>query len=171
MSALNELTHLIVDVDGTLTDGSIYYDDHGNEVKKFNTRDGAGFLTARAAGFRVLVLTGRECPAVERRMREFQVDVLEQRVKDKALWLAAWQREHGMGAANFAFVGDELNDLAAMRLCAFRACPADACPEVRREAHYISPVPGGAGVLRDVVCHLLNKRDQWLAAARSVYGF
>lgn len=171
MTALSELTHIIVDVDGTLTDGGIYYDDHGNELKKFNTRDGAGFLTAHAAGLRMVVLTGRECPAVERRMREFRVDVLEQRVKDKAEWLAAWQREHAVARERLGFVGDELNDLAAMRMCAFGACPADACPEIREVADYISPVAGGGGVLRDVVCHLLKARGQWLEAARRVYGF
>lgn len=171
MNPLERISHLVVDVDGTLTDGSIYYDSHGNEVKKFNTRDGAGFLAAQAAGLTLVVVTGRACPAVARRMEEFQVAVLAQGVKDKAAWLGAWQQQQGLTAEHVAFIGDDLNDMAAMRLCAFCACPADACPEVRQEAHYISPLPGGAGVLRDVVFQLLSARGQWLETVRRVYGF
>ena len=171
MIAFSTLTHIVIDVDGTLTDGSIYYDDHGNELKKFNTRDGAGFLAAREAGFTLMVLTGRTCQAVERRMREFKVDILEQNVKNKAFWLATWQKEHQIGPEHFVFVGDELNDLAAMRLCAFRACPADACLEVRSIAHYISPLPGGSGVLRDVVHYLLTARGEWESTVKRIYNF
>ena len=71
-----QIKYLIIDVDGTMTDAGIYYDDHGNELKKFCTRDAAGFFAAKQAGIKIMVLTGRECQAVTRRMTELKVDFL-----------------------------------------------------------------------------------------------
>ncbi len=162
---------LVVDVDGTLTDGGIYYDDSGNEFKKFSTRDGGGFLAARQAGLKLMSLTGRESFAVSRRLKEFTFDVIEQNVADKTKRLDALMQEHGLISENIAYIGDDLNDLAAMRLCGFVGCPADACPEVRAEAHYIAPRKGGEGAVRDVVEFLLRARGQWDEVVRAVYNF
>ena len=168
---LHRISHIVIDVDGTLTDGGIYYDEQGNELKKFNTRDGAGFFAARHAGIRLIVLTGRESPTVSRRMADFQVDVVRQNVKDKRAWLRDYMAEHRMQREELAYVGDDLNDIAAMRLASFVACPHDACAEVKAEAHYISGFKGGAGVFRDMVAFLLKERGQWDEAVRAVYNF
>jgi 3-deoxy-D-manno-octulosonate 8-phosphate phosphatase (KDO 8-P phosphatase) len=161
----------VIDVDGTLTDGGIYYDEQGNELKKFNTRDGAGFFAARHAGIRLIVLTGRESRTVSRRMADFQVDVVRQNVKDKSAWLRAYMAEHGIQREELAYVGDDLNDIAAMRLASFVVCPHDACEEVRAEAHYISGCKGGEGVFRDMVAFLLKERGQWAETVKAVYTF
>lgn len=168
---LDHIQYVVADVDGTLTDGGIYYDENGNELKKFCTRDGAGFFAARAAGLRIIVLTGRESKIVRRRMEEFKVDVIEQNVKDKAVWLRGFMAKAGISGENIAFVGDELNDLAAMRLVNFVGCPFDACPEVKAEAHYISPLRGGEGAFRDVMSFMLRARGQWADAVKTVYNF
>lgn len=168
---LNRISHIVIDVDGTLTDGGIYYDEQGNEFKKFCTRDGAGFFAARRAGLRLIVLTGRESSLVRRRMEEFQVDLIAQNVKDKGLWLSRHMTENGIKKEEIAFVGDDLNDIAAMRLTAFAGCPKDACEEVRAEAHYVSAVKGGEGAFRDVASFLLKRRGQWEEAVKSVYNF
>ena len=78
---------IVIDVDGTMTDGGIYYDEHGNEMKKFCTKDAAGFFAAHEAGMEIMVLTGRECAATTRRMGEMQVDYLYQHIKDKRAFL------------------------------------------------------------------------------------
>jgi 3-deoxy-D-manno-octulosonate 8-phosphate phosphatase (KDO 8-P phosphatase) len=166
---LSRLRHIVLDVDGTLTDGSIYYDNAGNELKKFCTRDGAGLFAARQVGLRLIVLTGRESAAVKRRMEEFHVDVLEQHVADKAKWLRASLAQGGIDREEMAFIGDELNDLAAMRLVGFVGCPQDACTEVKALAHYISPLKGGEGAVRDVIAFILRARGQWDEAVRQVY--
>ena len=99
-----ELKYLVLDVDGTMTDGGIYYDEYGNELKKFNTRDAAGIFAALAAGIEVLVLTGRECKATEKRMKELGVKLLYQNIKDKTSFLKSFMLEHNITQFLFAYV-------------------------------------------------------------------
>ena len=122
---------LVLDVDGTLTDGGIYYDSTGNELKKFGVKDGAGLVLARTAGIRVMICTGRECEAVRRRAADLKITDIYQNVPHKADFLQNFFAENGYAREEIAYCGDDLNDLAAMALCGFVACPADAAPEVR----------------------------------------
>ena len=78
---------LVIDVDGTMTDGGIYYDNSGNELKKFSTKDAAGFFAAHKAGIKLMVLTGRNCAATAKRMEELQVEFLFQNIRNKAMFL------------------------------------------------------------------------------------
>lgn len=164
------VTHVVIDVDGTLTDGNICYDGTGNELKTFCTRDGAGLLAARQAGLKLIILTGRECAAVQRRAADFRVDILRQNVADKRSWLGGFIAENGLAPENLAYVGDDLNDYAAMQLAAFVGCPLDACEEVRAVANFVAPRKGGEGAVRDVLHCLLLLRGQWDEAVRAVYG-
>lgn len=84
---LENIRYWIIDVDGTMTDSGIYYDENGNEMKKFSTKDAAGFFAARQCGMKIMVLTGRECQAVTRRMSEMGVEYICQNVKDKKTYL------------------------------------------------------------------------------------
>lgn len=146
---------LVIDVDGTMTDGGIYYDEHGNEWKKFNTKDASGFFAAKRAGIKTMVLTGRECAATTRRMAELQVEYLFQNVKDKAAFLRDFMRENGLEKENVGYIGDDVNDLEPMKLSGFVMCPADACREVRAIADYISHFMGGHGAVRDAIEKML----------------
>ncbi len=161
---------LVIDVDGTMTDGGIYYDGHENEMKKFCTRDAAGFFTARQMGIKIMVLTGRECAATTRRMTEMKVEYLCQDVRDKARFLQAFMAENRLTREDIGYIGDDLNDLPPMRLSGFIGCPADSCQEVKEVADYISPMRGGDGVVRDVVEHLLRESGEWDAAISALYG-
>ena len=120
---------LVLDVDGTMTDGGVYYDSTGNELKKFAIKDGAGIVLARAAGMQVMICTGRECEAVRHRAQDLHIDYLFQNVHDKAAFLSRFMAEHSLTKQDVAYCGDDLNDLTAMALCGFVACPADAAPE------------------------------------------
>jgi 3-deoxy-D-manno-octulosonate 8-phosphate phosphatase (KDO 8-P phosphatase) len=155
------IKYLIMDVDGTLTDGGIYYDNHGNELKKFCTKDGSGIVMARAAGILLIVITGRESPSTKKRMAELGVVNLYQNVKNKVEWLKAWMLENDVKKDEIGYVGDDLNDLAPMKICGFVACPADAVEDVKKIADYISVAKGGHGVIRDVVRELLVKAGVW----------
>ncbi len=117
---------LVLDVDGTMTDGGVYYDSTGNELKKFAIKDGAGIVLARAAGMQVMICTGRECEAVRHRAQDLHIDYLFQNVHDKAAFLSRFMAEHSLTKQDVAYCGDDLNDLTAMALCGFVACPADA---------------------------------------------
>lgn len=170
MEKLDRIRYLIIDVDGTMTDAGIYYDENGNETKKFCTKDAAGFFAARQVGIKILVLTGRACYAVERRMKELKVDYLEQNVRDKIAYLNVFLKQKGVTWEEVGYIGDDLNDLGGMCLAGFAACPADACEEVKKISDYISEVKGGYGAVRDIICFLLQERKEWEEAILKIYG-
>lgn len=167
---VDQIEFLVLDIDGTMTDGGIYYDDTGNEYKKFNTRDAAGFFAAHQAGIKLIVLTGRECNATVRRMQELKVDYLFQNIKDKALFLQGFMEKKQITGCELGYIGDDLNDLAAMKLAGFVGCPADSCAEVIHLADYVSTAKGGSGAVRDIIEHLLCQRGEWQDAIAKIYG-
>lgn len=162
--------YLVIDVDGTMTDGGIYYDENGNETKKFCTKDAAGFFAAYQVGIKIMVITGRECKATTRRMTEMKVEYLYQNVKDKVSFLKNFMEENSIDKEEVGYIGDDLNDLPSMKLCGFVGCPADACEDVKNIADYISLVKGGYGAVRDVIEHMLKENGEWEAAISGVYG-
>ncbi|MGN0974770.1 MAG: KdsC family phosphatase [Gemmiger sp.] len=161
---------LVLDVDGTLTDGGIYYDSTGNELKKFTVQDGAGLVLARAAGIRVMICTGRECEAVRRRAADLKLDYVYQNVGRKAEFLGRFLAEQGLAKEEVAYCGDDLNDLAAMALCGFVACPANAAPEVAAIADYRCPQKGGEGAVRGAVEKILKDDGRWAAAVETAFA-
>lgn len=160
---------LVIDVDGTMTDAGIYYDENGNELKKFCTKDAAGFFAAHEVGIQIVVLTGRECAATSRRMKEMKVDYLYQNVKNKTEFLQKFMNDNGIDKEELGYIGDDLNDLAAMRLAGFVGCPADSCVEVKEHADYVSPVKGGYGAVRDVIEYLLRSTGEWDKAVNAIF--
>ena len=93
---LKKLKYLVLDVDGTLTDSGVIYDENGNELKRFSTKDGQGFNIAHAAGLQIIVMTGRECKATIRRMKELKTDYIFQNVKDKATFLKKFMEDNNI---------------------------------------------------------------------------
>lgn len=167
---MNELKYLVIDVDGTMTDAGIYYDDSGNETKKFCTRDAVGFFAAKKHGIKTVVITGRECKATTRRLAELKTDYVFQNVKQKAQFLKEFMEENKIEKSVIGYIGDDLNDLQAMNEVGFVACPSDGIREVKDIANYISPVKGGNGVIIDVVRHLLEKYGVWQEVIADLYG-
>jgi len=170
MGDWHKIKYLVIDVDGTMTDGGVYYDEHGNELKKFCTKDGAGFFAARRVGIQLIVLTGRECAATTRRMTEMKVDHLVQNCRDKVTYLRQFMEDHKIRKEEIGYLGDDLNDIPPMELCGFAGCPADACIEVKERADYVSPIKGGYGAMRDIIEYLLRERGEWEQAVSEIYG-
>ena len=166
----DKIEYLIIDVDGTMTDAGIYYDEHGNELKKFCTKDAAGFFAARQVGIKIMVLTGRECAATTRRMQEMKVDYLVQNIKDKISYLDNFMKENHISFEEIGYLGDDLNDYAGMKAAGYAGCPADACEEIKAICDYVSPVKGGQGAVRDIITCLLKQRGEWEQAVEAVYG-
>ena len=167
---LSKIKYLIIDIDGTLTDAGIYYDEHGNELKKFCTKDAAGFFVAKKVGIKTMILTGRECAATTRRMTEMKVDYLIQNCKDKLTFIQNFMDENGIDGSAIGYVGDDLNDLPAMQMCGFVGCPADACEEVKAIADYVAPINGGSGAFRSVVEYMMKQLGLWESLYKDVYG-
>ena len=161
---------LVIDVDGTMTDSGIYYDESGNEIKKFSTRDAAAFFAASASGIKTMVLTGRESRATEKRMKELNVDWLYQNIKDKKAFLNNFLKQNDIFPHEVAFIGDDLNDYPLTEIVGLIGCPADSCQEIKDIADYISISKGGEGAVRDIVEHWLKKYGLWDESVKRIYS-
>ena len=166
----NKIKYLIIDVDGTLTDAGIYYDENGNELKKFCTKDAAGFFAAHQVGIQIMILTGRECAATTRRMKEMKVEYLVQNCRDKVTYIQNFMRENHINREEIGYLGDDLNDFPGMQLCGFTGCPADACVEIKEYADYVATVKGGEGAVRNIIEYMLRTRGEWQQCIKQVYG-
>lgn len=166
-----KIKYIIIDVDGTMTDGSIYYDENGNELKKFCTKDAAGFFAAHKVGIKIVVLTGRECGATTKRMRELNVDYLFQNIKNKSIFLSNFMEKHCINREELGYIGDDLNDFLPMHLAGFIGCPADSCQEIIEIADYVGKNNGGHGAVREIIEHMLRMSDEWTKAISEVYSF
>jgi len=150
---------LLLDVDGVLTDGGIYYTESDEEMKRFDIKDGMGIDLLKRAGIHVGILTGRTSKIVERRARELGMKVLKQGFYDKNAGLNAILAEMEFTEKEIGYVGDDVLDLSVMRRVAFRACPGDAVAEVKAEAHYVAAAGGGHGAVREVADLILDLRS------------
>ncbi len=161
-SAVNKLLKniklLAVDVDGTLTDGGMYYSARGEELKKFNTRDGQGLAMLRDTGIDVAIITKENSPIVRARAEKLKIDKCHIGITDKIGCLRAMCNDMKIGLANVAYVGDDVSDLECMKAAGFAACPSDAVESIRNVSHYICKHPGGAGAVREVCEAILKNR-------------
>ncbi len=152
---------IVMDIDGTLTDGGIFINDSGEESKRYDVRDGFGIALWHKAGGRTGVVTGRRGLALTHRMRELSITAVEQGASDKVAALdrilAGWNISRGQ----CVFVGDDIPDLAVMRSGVIAVAVADAAPEVRAAAHGVTTAPGGHGALREVVEEILRAQKKW----------
>ena len=151
---------LVLDVDGTLTDGAIIHGNQGIELKAFNAKDGGMLKALPSLGIEVVFLTGRTSEAVSTRAREMRATAV-QGIDDKLPVLTKLLEERGLGYENCAYVGDDLNDYEAMAKCGFRACPADAAREIRDICDYVSGKDGGQGAVRDACEALLERAGRY----------
>lgn len=147
---------LIMDVDGTLTDGIVYIGDHGELCKGFYVRDGIGILNLIRAGITPVILTSRESDIVLHRCKELGIDLTFQNVKDKRVKLLEIEREMDIKSEDIAYIADDINDLEAMKLAGIRGCPADAVPEVKKISEFISKFNGGRGAVREFIEYILD---------------
>ncbi|HJD41193.1 MAG TPA: 3-deoxy-D-manno-octulosonate 8-phosphate phosphatase [Candidatus Blautia stercoripullorum] len=165
-----KIRYLVLDVDGTMTDGGVYLDSQGNEMKKFSIKDGAGILLLRQGGIAPVILTGRESLCVAQRAKELQIPYVFQNVKRKKEFLREFFREHQVSREQAAYIGDDLNDLGAMGLTAVAACPRDAVSEVRKSCSYILKSRGGEGAVREFAEILLKKQGILASCQEALWG-
>ena len=151
---------IVIDVDGTLTDGAIFYGDNNTEIKAFSARDWLVLKTLPRLGISVIFLTWRDSEAVSRRASDLGATAI-QGVGDKLAVLKAVLIERGVEPEHCAYIGDDLNDFAAMKLCGFRGCPADSVAEIREICDYVSPYAGGHGAVRDICDSILKRAGKY----------
>lgn len=151
---------LLMDCDGVLTEGFIYLLPDGRELKVFNSQDGHGLKLAKRAGIRTGVITGRSSPALEQRARETGIEFLCQAMSNKAEALAELLAKQALSPQEAAFIGDDLPDIPVMRQVGLAIAVANAAPEVKRVAHYITARRGGQGAVREVIELILKAQGR-----------
>lgn len=145
---------VIFDVDGVLTDGSLFYGDDGQEYKAFNSRDGHGMVMLQDAGVQIGIITGRTSEVVRLRMAGLGIEHLYQGQKDKRPAYETLKTRLGLTDNQIAYVGDDVVDLPVMLRVGLAIGVADAHPLVRERAHWCTSQPGGRGAAREV-CELI----------------
>lgn len=149
-----------LDVDGVLTDGTFWWGPGGEEFKRFSFLDIMGVSLGRKAGLVFALISGEDSPLVDRYAAKMGIADVFKGCKDKAAALRAFADRNGLALSEIAFMGDDVNDLAALKLAGLAAAPATAHESVRRAAAFITTHPGGRGAVRELVDRVLARREQ-----------
>lgn len=147
---------ILTDIDGVWTDGGMYYDQTGNEWKKFNTSDSAGVVFARLCGIPVGIITGEDTQIVARRANKLKIDYLFQGIKDKLAVAEKLCATLGIGLSDVAYIGDDLGDISLLKKAGFSYCPANAPDYIKAIANKTTKRMGGEGAFREMVEDILG---------------
>ena len=157
------------DVDGVMTDGGIILSADGGEAKRFHSRDGHGLKILAMLGIKTAIITGRRSGVVELRAKEVRITEVRQKVAEKLLAYREILEKEGLDPSETAFMGDDIVDLPILSRCALPVCPADACPEVKKECLYVTPSKAGRGAVREAVEFLLKGQGRWEQVVEDAY--
>lgn len=155
---INALQLLVLDVDGVLTDGRLYYDANGEALKVFHVRDGHGIKLLARAGVTIAVISGRNSPAVAIRCKELGIVHVDQGCDDKLVAFKRLLTKVSIDAKHAVCIVDDTTDLTLMNAAGYSVAVADAHPEVRAAADRVTTLPGGRGAVREVCDWLLSAR-------------
>ena len=155
---------LALDVDGTLTDGGVWWGPGGQEWKRFCFADIMGVARALRAGIVITLISGEDSPLVDRFARKLGIEDITKGCRDKAEALRQFAERQGLALSEICFMGDDVNDLPAMELAGFSAAPADAQPAVRTRAGHVTEARAGNGAVRELI-EMLLARDAGEAAS------
>lgn len=156
MSRYKNIRALFSDIDGTLTDGRLYYGPSGEALKVFHVKDGDAIKRWMKSGRLFGVISARKSPIIEVRMNELGVQNVALGQGDKVSYMEEWLNTHNLDWNSLAYIGDDLNDIPVMKKCALAAAPSDAAAPVIQTAAFHCTTPGGLGALREFVDNLLE---------------
>lgn len=152
---------IVLDVDGTLTDGRLYMDDKDNYLKAFDVKDGFAIAQWIKLGGLVAIITGKTSEIVRRRKEELGIQELAQGVSNKVVELNNLLVKYSLSLDEVAYIGDDINDLGVMSKVGFSACPKDAVSEVLERVDYIASKNGGRGAVREIFEKLMKENGMW----------
>ena len=155
---LKKIRALILDVDGVLTDGGMYYGPGGEGLKRFNVKDGMGLRLVIEAGIAVALISGENSEILRRRAEKLKIADIFVGIEDKLRTMETFLASKKIGTDETAYVGDDVNDLEAMKKAALPIAVADAVPEVRKAAKWVTSRKGGEAAVREVCDALLAAR-------------
>lgn len=147
---------VLTDCDGVLTDGGVYYGPDGEALKRFSIRDGMGFERLRDAGLVVGIVSGEASASLVARAEKLGIEELHTAIKDKIAVIDSVCARHGLTRAEVAFIGDDVNDVPALRVVGLSGAPGDAAPAAKVVADHVTGAPGGHGAFREFAEHVLQ---------------
>ena len=159
---------VLLDVDGTLTDGGIYRGNNGEELKRFNVKDGYVIVNAQKLGIEFGIITGRKSELVEIRSNELKIKYLYQGISEKTVILEEIMQKTGLKKEEIAYMGDDLNDILIMKQSGLTGAPKDAADEVIQIVDFVSGKNGGSGAVREFVEYILKKDGKWETFLKNV---
>ena len=159
---------VLLDVDGTLTDGGIYRGNNGEELKRFNVKDGYAIVNAQKLGIEFGIITGRKSELVEIRSNELKIKYLYQGISEKTVILEEIMQKTGLKKEEIAYMGDDLNDILIMKQSGLTGAPKDAADEVIQIVDFVSGKNGGSGAVREFVEYILKKDGNWETFLKNV---
>jgi 3-deoxy-D-manno-octulosonate 8-phosphate phosphatase (KDO 8-P phosphatase) len=159
MTDLTKLKALAFDVDGTLTDGGLFWGGNGEEFKRFSFADIMGISLARRAGYKLALISGENSPLVDRYAAKLHITEVAKGCRDKAAALRDFAQRESLDLSEICFMGDDVNDLSAMHIAGYSAAPANANPAVLPHVAFVSKFNGGHGAVRELVDALLAARS------------
>jgi YrbI family 3-deoxy-D-manno-octulosonate 8-phosphate phosphatase len=147
-----KIRFLVLDIDGVMTDGGMYYTEQGDEIKKFNTKDGLAIKALTKKGFQVgIISSGTNVGLIQKRADILGIKRVYAGKTPKLDILSGWLEEMQLTMADVGYIGDDLNDEPVVRRVGFAACPADACPTIRQAVHLVLSKKGGEGCIREFI--------------------
>jgi YrbI family 3-deoxy-D-manno-octulosonate 8-phosphate phosphatase len=159
-ATLKRIRLFATDVDGVLTDAGMYYSESGEELKKFNTRDGMGIKLLQRAGLITAIVTQERTKLVAWRGEKLMMPEVHQGVMDKLSLVREMAARHGLSMDEVAYIGDDINDLATLKAVGFSATPADGMPAVVEAVDYICVKKGGEGAVREIIEMILKAQQK-----------
>ena len=161
LDKLQFINTLIFDVDGVLTDGSVYVTADGEQLRQFNIKDGYAIKLAIKQGFRVAIISGAISKRVEFRLKGLGVKDIFLGVDHKVEIYSQYLQANKLSSEQILYMGDDIPDFPVMKLAGLSVCPADAVEEIKAISHYISPKNGGKACVRDIIEKVLKVQGKW----------
>lgn len=161
-SKLKNISTLIFDYDGVLSDSMILFTDDGQQMRNGNVKDGYTIQLAQKMGIRIAIISGALTPGIEKRCELLKIQDKYLGITDKTEALALLMEKHQLSYNEILYMGDDLPDYNVMKMVAIACCPADASSEIQKISHYISPFSGGKGCVRDIIEQVLRSQNKWM---------
>lgn len=162
LSLFSNIKVFAFDVDGVLTDGTLYLMPEGEMVRRMNIKDGYALQLAVKKGYEVIIISGGQSELVKERLHKLGIQHVYMQVHNKKQVLQDFLQQRQYSLSQTLFMGDDIPDLEVMQTVGLPCCPADACSEIQETSLYISPQVGGAGAARDVIEKVLKLNGDWV---------
>ncbi len=160
MNNMEKIKLIAIDVDGTMTDGTIYILENGEEIKGFNVKDGTGIVLAKLAGIIPVIISGKKSEAVRKRIKALGIEEYYEGVNNKKRVMEEIIKKYNLKWEECCFIGDDIVDLEIISVVGFSASPKDAHPSVKGKVNFISNFEGGKGAVREVIDFILRTQNK-----------